>query len=48
MDSVHNNEAAILQKGTHATMKGICTGFNKDELLGSDVILIRCVVDSKK
>jgi hypothetical protein len=48
MDSVHNKEAATLQKGRHTTMKGICTGFNRDDLLGSDVILIRCVVDSKK
>lgn len=48
MDSVHNQEAATIQKGTRVIMKGICTGFNIDELLGSDVILIRCVVDSKK
>ena len=48
MDSVHNNEAASLKKGTHATMKGICTGFNKDDLLGSDVVLVRCVQGSKK
>lgn len=48
MDSIHNKESASLQKGTNAAMKGICTGFNRDDLLGSDVILIRCVVDSKK
>lgn len=48
MDSVHNKEAATLQKGNRATLKGICTGFNRDDLLGSDVILIRCMVDSKK
>ncbi|MDP4263965.1 MAG: hypothetical protein Q8941_15665 [Bacteroidota bacterium] len=48
MDSIHNKEAAAVQKGSHAVMKGICTGFNADELLGSDVILVRCVVDLKK
>ncbi|MBL7739000.1 MAG: hypothetical protein JNK14_07265 [Chitinophagaceae bacterium] len=48
MDSIHNNEVAALQKGNAATMKGICTGFNADELLGSDVILVRCVVVLKK
>jgi hypothetical protein len=48
LDSAHNNEAISVQKGTHAIMKGVCTGFNADELLGSDVILVRCVLDSKK
>lgn len=48
MDSVHNQEVATIQKGIRVIMKGICTGFNIDELLGSDVILVRCVVDSKK
>jgi hypothetical protein len=48
MDSAHNKEAASLQKGNAAVMKGICTGFNADELLGSDVILVRSVVVSKK
>lgn len=47
MDSVHNKEAALLQKGSIALLKGICAGFNTDELLGSDVILVRCVVISK-
>lgn len=48
MDSVHRNEVAFLNKGDIASMKGICTGFITDELLGSDVILVRCVVNSKK
>jgi hypothetical protein len=48
MDSIHNNETALLKKGSPETLKGICTGFNKDEMLGSDVILVRCVVVSKK
>jgi hypothetical protein len=48
MDSIHNKEAADVKRGIHIAMKGICTGFNADELLGSDVILVRCVVHSKK
>jgi hypothetical protein len=41
MDSSHNEEAAKLQAGNRVIVKGICTGFNADELLGSDVILNR-------
>jgi hypothetical protein len=47
MDTLHHAEATVLQKGMDATMKGICSGFNKDELLGSDVILVRSVVSKK-
>lgn len=46
MDSVHQMDVATLAKGSSVTMKGACTGFNKDELLGSDVILNRCVVEN--
>jgi hypothetical protein len=46
MDSVHQQDVASLASGTIITMKGSCTGFNKDELLGSDVILNRCVVEN--
>jgi tRNA_anti-like len=48
IDSVHNNEAALVKKGALIAVKGICSGFNADELLGSDVILVRSVIDSKK
>lgn len=48
MDSIHNNEAAGIKNGSKIAMKGICTGYNADELLGSDVILVRCVVNAKK
>lgn len=48
VDSMHTAEAAPLKKGSVVTVKGICTGFNSDELLGSDVILVRSVVDNKK
>ncbi|HEX6846608.1 MAG TPA: hypothetical protein VF144_06500 [Chitinophagaceae bacterium] len=48
MDTAHNQEAASLQKGTAAVIKGVCAGFNADELLGSDVILVRCIIDQMK
>jgi uncharacterized protein YyaL (SSP411 family) len=48
VDSNHSAEAATLQKGGEIAVKGICTGFNADELLGSDVVLVRSVVDIKK
>lgn len=47
VDSLHTREAALLKKGDKVTVKGICTGFNADELLGSDVILVRSVIDQK-
>ena len=48
MDSIYNDMALTLQKGTYTTVKGVCAGFNADELLGSDVILVRCVIDKSK
>ena len=48
LDSLHNNEAAALRKGVYAAVKGICAGFNADELLGSDVILVRCMIEKAK
>lgn len=45
MDSAYNFAVLGLQKGANATVKGVCAGFNADELLGSDVILVRCVID---
>jgi len=49
MDTVHNQDAAILKEGSSAIVRGACTGFNKDQLgLGSDVILNRCAVIVKK
>jgi hypothetical protein len=48
IDSVHSKEAAVVKKGSIIAVKGICSGFNEDEMLGSDVILVRSVVDSKK
>lgn len=45
IDSLHGNEAATVQQGSTIAVKGICTGFNADEMLGSDVILTRSVVN---
>jgi len=48
IDSIHSHEASVVIKGNNVTVKGICAGFNADALLGSDVVLVRCIVDSKK
>lgn len=48
MDSLHNAEAAAMAPGQPARLKGVCTGFTADELLGSDVILVRSVVHANK
>ena len=48
VDSAHSNEAAAVKQGSIIAVKGICSGFNADEMLGSDVILVRSVVDKKK
>ena len=49
MDTVHNEDAARLTAGSSATVRGMCTGFNKDEMgIGSDVILNRCAIIVKK
>lgn len=46
MDSSFVQQATALKEGSTVTIKGYCTGFNMDELLGSDVILNRCVVQT--
>ncbi|HEY6502975.1 MAG TPA: hypothetical protein VIZ28_03280 [Chitinophagaceae bacterium] len=45
MDTTYQQDVASLPAGIVITIKGVCTGFNTDELLGSDVILNRCVVE---
>ncbi len=47
IDSLHTKEAGSIKKGDQLAVKGICSGFNADELLGSDVILVRAVVNKK-
>ena len=44
IDSMHNEETENLVSGSKVTVKGVCTGYNADELLGSDVILNRCSI----
>jgi hypothetical protein len=45
MDSVYSKAAAAYARGMQIKIKGNCTGFNADELLGSDLILNRCVIE---
>lgn len=47
IDSTHSDGANAAQKGSNVFVKGICTGYNADPLLGSDVILVRSVIDIK-
>ncbi len=44
LDSIHNQGASIVKIGENISIKGTCSGYNADELLGSDVILNRCAV----
>jgi len=48
MDSSFNRQSFSLVKGAPVSIKGICTGYNADELLGSDVLLNRCVIVNGK
>ncbi|HYH15645.1 MAG TPA: hypothetical protein VD794_10510 [Flavisolibacter sp.] len=43
MDTSKKMDWGSLEKGRKVVIKGNCTGFTSDELLGSDVILNRCV-----
>jgi hypothetical protein len=48
MDSLFSAEAAQLRPGNNISIKGICTGYNADDMgLGADVILNRCVIVNK-
>jgi len=44
MNSIDQDEVELLKKGNKIMIKGACTGFNADDLLGSDIILNRCVI----
>lgn len=48
MDSIHNKDAGNIKQGNRIAMKGICSGFTSDALLGSDVVLVRCVVQARE
>lgn len=45
IDSVYSNNASVLTRGNVVTVKGVCSGYNADELLGSDLILVRCFIN---
>ena len=45
IDTSYQADAARLMANSSVKLRGMCTGFNKDEFgLGSDVILNRCVI----
>ncbi len=50
MDSLFASEVVNLKKDQTITVKGMFTGFQKDEtgLLGSDIILNRCVIETSQ
>lgn len=48
MDTAHLAKVAAVKEGQAVTVKGACTGFNQDELLGSDVVLNRCVLTTNQ
>ena len=45
VDSMYSSRAASLKRGMSILVKGNCTGYNEDELLGLDVIVNRCVIE---
>lgn len=47
MDSAHQQDIPLMKTGNPIRIKGVCTGFNADELLGSDVILNRAVISDR-
>lgn len=44
MDSLFSINTNPLVKGDKVVLQGICSGYNKDELLGSDIVLVRCAL----
>ena len=46
IDSMYTGKAASLKPGSIITVKGNCTGYNEDELLGLDVIINRCFIEN--
>ena len=48
IDSIHGSEAASVKRGHIVSVKGICSGYNADDMLGSDIILVRSVIGQKK
>ncbi|MBC7829844.1 MAG: hypothetical protein H7122_19015 [Chitinophagaceae bacterium] len=46
VDSTYTANAALVKPGMTIKIKGNCTGYNKDELLGLDVIVNRCIIET--
>lgn len=46
IDSASTATAAQIKKGDFVKIKGVCSGFTADELLGSDVTLVRCAINN--
>ena len=46
IDSMYSSKAITLKPGAFITVKGMCTGYNEDELLGLDVIINRCFIEN--
>jgi hypothetical protein len=42
---MYTKRAASIKPGMNVVVKGNCTGYNEDELLGLDVIVNRCVIE---
>lgn len=45
IDSMYTQKATSVKPGMMLMVKGNCTGFDSDELLGLDVIVNRCVIE---
>ncbi len=44
MDSGFSLLKTPVTKGSKIVIQGICSGYNKDELLGSDIVMVRCAL----
>lgn len=47
VDSLFSSKASALQTGGLVKVRGVCSGFMADPLLGSDVTLVRCAIIEK-
>jgi hypothetical protein len=45
MDSTFASNVTSIEKGKSVSIKGVCSGYNADEMLGSDLILVRCAIN---
>ena len=45
IDTIHSGNVAAVQRGTTIKIKGNCTGYIEDELLGLDIIMNRCMIE---